>query len=255
MAFPNIKMYLFNPQYQSQRQFIDSIPSLLEQQGTTIKATRNLIKVLQMPDGTHVNVKRYHAPRYANKLVYSTGLRRPKGQRAYEYAMRLCERGIETPEPIAYIEERTAGILGLSYFISIQCNYGHTFYEWGDAPEGSYEEIALAFAAFTANMHNQRVLHLDYSPGNILWERIGEDYHFSVVDINRMYFGKVDLARGCANFARLWGPKRFIQLIVREYARLRGFDADEAERLAMDARTAFWQRFSKRHKVKFHLEL
>ena len=248
-------MLLINPKYQSQRQFIDSIPSVLEQQGTTIKATRNLIKVLQMPDGTNVNVKRYHAPRYINKLVYSTGIRRPKGQRAYEYAMRLQEKGIETPEPIAYFEERHGGILGLSYFISIQCDYPHTFYEMGNATEGTYEEIAKAFAAFTANIHEQGILHLDYSPGNILWERVGEDYHFSIVDINRMYFGEVDMARGCANFARLWGPKRFIQLIVREYARLRGFDIDEAERLAMAARTAFWQRFSKRHKVKFKLEL
>lgn len=246
---------LLNPKYQSQRQFIDSIPSVLEQQGTTIKATRNLIKVLEMPDGTHVNVKRYHAPRYVNKLVYSTGLRKPKGQRAYEYAMRLLELGIETPEPIAYIEERHGGILGLSYFISIQCGYPHTFYELGDAEEGTYEEIAMAFAAFTAKMHEQQVLHLDYSPGNILWERVGENYHFSIVDINRMYFGEVDMARGCANFARLWGAKRFIQLIVREYAQLRGFDADEAERLTMAARTAFWLRFSKRHKVKFKLEL
>lgn len=246
---------LLNPKYHSQRQFIDSIPSVLEQQGTTIKATRNLIKVLQMPDGTHVNVKRYHAPRYVNKLVYSTGLRKPKGQRAYEYAMRLLELGIETPEPIAYIEERHGGILGLSYFISIQCGYPHTFYEMGDAEEGTYEEIAMAFAAFTAKMHEQQVLHLDYSPGNILWERVGENYHFSIVDINRMYFGEVDMARGCANFARLWGPKRFIQLIVREYAQLRGFDADEAERLTMAARSAFWLRFSKRHKVKFKLEL
>lgn len=246
---------LLNPKYQSQQQFIDSIPSVLEQQGTTIKATRNLIKVLEMPDGTHVNVKRYHAPRYVNKLVYSTGLRKPKGQRAYEYAMRLQELGIETPEPIAYIEERHGGILGLSYFISIQCDYPHTFYEMGDAEEGTYEEIATAFAAFTVRMHEQQVLHLDYSPGNILWERVGEAYHFSIVDINRMYFGEVDMARGCANFARLWGPKRFIQLIVREYAQLRGFDTVEAERLAMAARTAFWQRFSKRHKVKFKLEL
>ena len=244
-----------NGKYQSQRQFIDNIPSVLEQQGITIDATRNLIKVLQMPDGTTINVKRYHEPRYVNKLVYSTGLRHPKGQRAYEYALRLLDLGIETPEPIAYIEERHGGILGLSYFISIQCSYPHTFYELGDAAEGTYEEIAKAFAAFTARMHEQKVLHLDYSPGNILWEKVGEDYHFSIVDINRMYFGEVDMARGCANFARLWGPKRFIQIIVREYALRRGFNANEAERLALAARTAFWQRFSKRHKVKFKLEL
>ena len=35
---------LLNPKYQSQRQFIDSIPSVLEQQGTTIKEQGATIK-------------------------------------------------------------------------------------------------------------------------------------------------------------------------------------------------------------------
>ena len=44
---------------------------------------------------------------------------------------------------------------------------------------------------YTAVMHEREVLHLDYSPGNILWDKDDEGYHFTVVDINRMRFGKV----------------------------------------------------------------
>ena len=248
-------MMIIHPKYESQRKFIGEIPSVLEEQGVTLKDNRNLIKVLEMPDGTQVNVKRYHAPRYINKLVYSVGFRRPKGRRAYEYALRLLDCGIETPAPVAYIEERRMGVLGLSYFISLQCPYTHTFYELGNAAEVTYEDLAAAFADFTARMHEQGILHLDYSPGNILWEEEDGTFHFSVVDINRMFFGQVDILRGCRNFARLWGPKRFIQLIVRRYAQIRGFDPDEAERICMEARTRFWRRFAKRHKVKFKLEL
>jgi len=71
-------------------------------------------------DGTLVNAKRYCLPHLLNRLVYSTGLRKPKGLRAFTYPTRLLERGIETPEPIAYIEQRRCGLLGLSYFVSVQ---------------------------------------------------------------------------------------------------------------------------------------
>ena len=98
-------------------------------------------------------------------------------------------------------------------------------------------------------------VHLDYSPGNILWDKDEQGYHFAVVDINRMRFGKVDMADGCAALRRLWGPKRFIELIARSYAAARGFDPDEAVRLTMQARTAFWTRYSRRHPVDFPLEL
>lgn len=47
-----------------------------------------------------------------------------------------------------------------------------------------------AFAEFTARLHEAGILHLDYSPGNILYDKIGEEYHFSLVDINRMHFGE-----------------------------------------------------------------
>lgn len=77
----------------------------------------------------------------------------------------------------------------------------------------------------------------------------------SIVDINRMYFGPVDIKQGCANFARLWGPKRFIEILVAEYARLRKFDEQEAIDIAMYSRRKFWTRYRKRHKVKFKLEL
>ena len=104
-------------------------------------------------------------------------------------------------------------------------------------------------------MHDREVLHLDYSPGNILWDKDDEGYHFTVVDINRMRFGKVGMKDGCAALCRLWGPKRFIELIARSYADARGYNQDKAVRLTMQARTAFWTRYRRRHPVEFPLEL
>ena len=84
-------------------------------------------------------------------------------------------------------------------------------------------------------------------------------YAFSIlfIDKKKAKFSndRFGIKQGCANFARLWGPKRFIEILVAEYARLRKFDEQEAIGIAMYSRRKFWTRYRKRHKVKFKLEL
>lgn len=70
-----------------------------------------------------------------------------------------------------------------------------------------------------------------------------------------MYFGKVDIQKGIKNLTRLWGPKRFIQLLVRKYASIRHFNEDAAEMLAMAERTRFWKKYQKKYEIPFQLEL
>lgn len=246
---------LINKKYEHLRGWLERLPEDFEQLGEVIYDKRNQLRVIVAPDGTLVNAKRYCKTHLVNRVVYSLGIRQPKGLRAFTYPTRLLERGIDTPEPIAYIEQRTCGLLGLSYFVSVQSPLKHTLYEFGDAKEGTYEEIAEALGRFTATMHDREVLHLDYSPGNILWDKDDEGYHFAVVDINRMRFGPVPLKVGCAALCRLWGPKRFIELVARSYAASRGYNQDEAVALTMRARTAFWVRYQRRHPVEFDLEL
>lgn len=247
---------LINKKYEHLRGWLERLPGDFEQLGEVIYDKRNQLRVITAPDGTLVNAKRYCVPHAINRVVYSLGIRQPKGLRAFTYPTRLLERGIATPEPIAYIEPRNAcGLLKETYFVSVQSQLRHTLYEVGDASEGTYEELAGALGRYTAMMHESKVLHLDYSPGNILWDKDEQGYHFAVVDINRMHFGQVDIGDGCAALRRLWGPKRFVELVARSYARARGFDEEEAVRLTMQAREAFWARYQRRHPVEFPLEL
>ena len=74
-----------NPKYEHLRSYIESIPDVFEQEGCEIYNKRNLIKVLTAPDGTQINVKRYHVPHGPNRLIYSWGIREPKGERALAY--------------------------------------------------------------------------------------------------------------------------------------------------------------------------
>ena len=70
-----------------------------------------------------------------------------------------------------------------------------------------------------AELHEAEVYHADFSPGNVLYDRTEEGVRFSLIDINRMYFGPVSLKRGCANFSRLWGREAAFHLMAETYAR------------------------------------
>lgn len=244
------------PHYRHLADFIASVPDTMERDGQYIYGgRRNLIVSMTAPDGIVLNVKRYKIPSLPADIVYSIGIRTPKGQRAYEYPQILAQKGVETPQAVAYIEDRRCGLLRRSWLITEQCLYAHRMYELGDATPDEYEPMVKPLARFCAHMHESEVLHLDFSPGNILWERIEGEYHFSIVDINRMHFGPVGMVQGVNSFSRLWGPKRFIVLLCREYAYLRGFDADEAEKTMLSLRARFWHHYQKKREMEFHLEL
>lgn len=247
--------------YASLKPWLDDIDRHFEQEGEVVYTGRNLIKEFKDVRGNgvghDVNVKRYHSPRGINALIYSLGIRSPKGVRAYEYARILTGKGIGTAEPIAYIENRDCwGVIKESYLVTQHVPFNMEMYDIGNAPEGTYEDLAQSLAAFTADLHDKEIMHKDYTPGNILVSKTsGGGYSFTLVDINRMYFGKVTMEMACKNLCRLWGPKRFMQILIEEYASRRGFDKDAAASLLMKNRAQFWTRYQRKHKVKFNLEL
>ncbi|WP_321425183.1 lipopolysaccharide kinase InaA family protein [uncultured Bacteroides sp.] len=244
---------ILNPAFESLRAFVESVPDIFENEGNTIYKGRNEIKVIRVEDAD-INVKRYKVPMLFNRFVY-TFFRKSKGLRAFTYPQQILEKGFETPNPIAYIEMKKWGLIHCSFFISVQSPYTHSFYEFGNAHIDDCKEVAIAFARFTAQLHDSSIYHKDYSPGNILFEKIDGEYHFSLVDINRMSFGKVDIEKGCANFARLWGQTDFFMLIAEEYAKARGFNQEECIRLVLKARNKFWTKFKRKRTVEFNLDI
>lgn len=242
---------LLAPKYLSLKSFIEEIPTIFEKSGKVIYTGRNLIKTFEIGDLV-VNVKRYAVPIFINKLAYSF-FRIPKGLRAYRYPQILLEKGVSTPEPIAYIEERKFGLIHYSYFISVQSDYSSFLYKIGDCEVDEIRELTKALALFTSDMHKKGIYHKDYSPGNILCGKKNGLYDFTLVDINRMKFGEVSLDEGCANFARLWGQPSFFKYLAEVYAKDQGADIEYCVERVMYHREKFWKAFSKRKKIEYKL--
>ncbi|MDR0348556.1 MAG: tyrosine protein kinase [Tannerella sp.] len=240
---------ILNPEEKSFEAFIRSIPEVFEQAGKTIHKGRNEIKVFNV-NGTSLNVKRFKVPHFINRIAY-TFFRPTKTERSYRYALVLREKGINTPEPVACILIKKNGLIHDSYFISRQVDHRHTMYEFGKGGISGREHIIKAFAAFTADLHEKGVYHKDYSPGNILFDGHNEQVDFCLVDINRMQFGAVTVAKGCANFARLWGQEDMFLLLAEAYAAVRNASAAECRRRILYSRNKFWKHDVEKQQVPF----
>lgn len=237
--------------YEGRRKEVENILDVFEREGVAIHDGRNSIKCFETPTGSW-NVKRYHRPAFPNRVIYSF-FRKPKGLRAFTYPARVLAAGFETPRPVAYVEERSMGLMGYSYFFSEQCPYRRRFYEFGNAEVGKCKDILAAFARFTARLHEAGIYHRDYSPGNILFDEVEGAWHFSIVDINRMEFGPVSIRKGCENFARLWGQPAMFSYMAEVYALERHADATMCTQWVMKARNAFWKRRAKHFNLPFQL--
>lgn len=232
---------VINPTYEHLREWIEQVPNTFAQQGKVIYDARNQIRRMEAPDGTEVCIKRFHQPRFWNRVGY-TFFRAPKAKRAYENAVTLLARGIATPEPIAYILCGD-GLLRESYLITRQSTLRRNFYEFGDGVISGKKDILRAFAQYTAAAHEAKIYHLDYSPGNILFDKVGDQWQFEMIDINRMQtHTHVDMRKGCSNFARLWGRAELHTVIADAYAAARGLDASRCRQIVLHARERFWHR-------------
>ncbi len=106
------------------------------------------------------------------------------------------------------------------------CRY--TFYDVINNAEIEYRNLYLkTVGQMTARMHELGIYPLDYSGGNILLDVIDGNVIFELVDLNRMSFGRIDIEKGCKGFERLNVEPEALDIMAKEYARERGFDASK----------------------------
>jgi serine/threonine protein kinase len=216
--FEKIK-YRISPGFESLEGWVKNLPAGFAVSGKTIFKDRNEVKVFQ-EQGFELNVKAFKIPNLVNRIAY-VYLRGSKAARSFQNAMRFKDAGASTPVPVAYLECLANGILRESYYISINYQTDFTLRDVLNNLVPDKENILIQWVRFTwQHLHRQGIYHLDYSPGNTLIRKEGQQYHFAVVDLNRMKFTPVNFEKGVQNFRQLDTDEETLRLIATEYASL-----------------------------------
>jgi hypothetical protein len=216
-----------------------------------VEGKRNVIRIF--PLGTEkMNIKSFRIPNFVNKILYRY-VRKSKARRSFEFAQRLAENGIGTPQPIAYIEKHDAVGVRESYYVSEHLEADLTFRElvsFPDYPE--HETILRQFTAFSYELHQKGIEFLDHSPGNTLIRKIaGQRYAFYLVDLNRMKFHDVlSFEKRMKNLSRLTPKKEMVAVMSSEYARLSGEDETKVFETLWKFTSEFQHRFHRKKKMK-----
>ncbi|MCF0213932.1 MAG: phosphotransferase [Muribaculaceae bacterium] len=223
---------------EQRRDIEDAVARFDQREGATLAVGRNVLKVF----GNMV-VKQYRRPNLINKIAYSF-FRKPKGYRAFIYPDRMKRAGVDSPRPLAYIDRRRWGFMSDSWFVCELCPDRRMFYEFEekDITKAENAEVVRELIRLVAKMHEAGIYHRDLSPGNILWKRNADGkIDISIVDTNRMSFGKISPEKGVANFVRLWGTPEMFLFIAREYALQRGADVEKLTAILVHERKLYWR--------------
>ena len=217
---------------------------------------RNKIKLFEL-EGKTINIKSFKIPHLINKIAYKY-FRKSKARRSFEYATTLLEKGIGTPEPIAYFENYDVIGLKDSYYVSehLQCDL--TFRELVEIPDfPDHENILRQFTRFSFDLHEKGIEFLDHSPGNTLIKKNAEgNYDFFLVDLTRMDFhDKMDFDSRMKNLSRLTPKKEMIVVMSNEYSKLyvAQSEAEIFEKMWFYTND-FQERFAKKRRLKKKLK-
>ena len=235
--------YKLNNKYENTfKDFLLNIRDSFSSNEETIHKARNELKIVKYEDLNTI-VKSFKVPNLLRRFYY-TYFRDTKAKKSYEFSVKIKEF---TPEPIGYIEFYENSLLLDSYFISEKFEYDFTIREplIEDGFENR-EKVFKAFARFTFDLHENEILHKDYSPGNILIKKINNTFLLKVVDINRMEFKALSLDERLLNFSKLWAKDEYLEIMIREYAQLMNANADECVAKAI--------LFNQKHKNKINMK-
>ncbi|MDE6199305.1 MAG: lipopolysaccharide kinase InaA family protein [Muribaculaceae bacterium] len=188
------------------------------------RGARNTLYDVAARNGRHLCVKHFRKAKFPNSYIYTT-LRHSKARRSFEHAGHLLSLGFHTPLPIAWSERRNGIKLLDSYYI---CEYLDlpNIRDWGKMPDA--DRLIDALGKFMVDLHRAGVYHRDFSPGNILVERLGSDgYRFYLVDINRMNFGVRNRSKLLSMFRSISLDAADTARLARAYAKASGDNPEE----------------------------
>lgn len=234
---------IINPKYEYLREDILQIPKEFDKQtGEILYEARNILKSVEL-GGIKVVIKSFHQPKFFNRIIYSF-IRKSKALRSYLFSEKLLECNIPAPTPIACIINFKNGLITNSYYIN-KYEEADTVRElMGGSVKGN-EDLLNDFTDFLIHTHYQGILHLDLSPGNILFKKGSNGkYKFFLIDVNRMKLDTyVGMKEASHNLRRLCTSSEISGYIARRYAQHKGWDIGKMERMVQHDSDRFFKKF------------
>lgn len=238
---------IIHPDYNDLTDFIKQLPETFFHTGELLYEGRNTVKRYHVGGHTLV-VKRYKHPNIYQRVTY-TFFKQSKTERAYRFAARMRELGIDTPHEVAFIETKRRGLFTIGYFVSLNCDYPPVSTTM--AANEFTPPLAESLARFLVELHEKGILHGDLNPTNILYhtDDTGQ-YRFSLIDTNRSKFKRPTRDDCLKNLKRLTHRRELLTYITTLYARLRGWDVDRCVKQEM----GYLDRYENKENFKFGLQ-
>ena len=220
-----------------------------------VNGQRNIIKLFEFEEIT-LSIKSFKKPNLINKIVYRY-FRKSKARRSFEFASKLMEMQIGTPQPVAFFENYDFIGLKDSYYV---CEHLENVFEFREIVQNEAFEnrdfIIRKFAQFTFEMHEKGIEFLDHSPGNTLIRKNNDgSYSFFLVDLNRMQFHEtMNFQTRMKNLSKITHKKDMIAVMSNEYAKLSDDDENTVFETMWKLTSDFQYRFHRKKRIKKKLK-
>ena len=220
-----------------------------------VNGQRNIIKLFEFEEIT-LSIKSFKKPNLINKIVYRY-FRKSKASRSFEFASKLMEMQIGTPQPVAFFENYDFVGLKESYYA---CEHLENVFEFREIVQNETFEnrdfIIRKFTQFTFEMHEKGIEFLDHSPGNTLIRKNNDgSYSFFLVDLNRMQFHEtIDFKTRMKNLSKITHKKDMIAVMSNEYAKLSNGDETTIFETMWGLTADFQYRFHRKKRIKKKLK-
>ena len=220
-----------------------------------VNGQRNAIKLFEV-EGITLNIKSFKRPNLINKIVYRY-FRKSKARRSFEFASKLMEMQIGTPQPVAFFENYDFVGLKESYYA---CEHLENVFEFREIVQNEAFEnrdfIIRKFTQFTFEMHEKGIEFLDHSPGNtLIYKNTDGSYSFFLVDLNRMKFHEtIDFKTRMKNLSKITHKKDMIAVMSNEYAKLSNGDETTIFETMWGLTADFQYRFHRKKRIKKKLK-
>lgn len=213
------------------QKWMETLPELIEAlpDSQLIYKGRNRIYRIKH-EGEWFVIKHFFNRGAWKKLSYrvSSG----KARRSFLHSKALIEAGLHSPEPVGWREDWQNGFLNESFFVCRHLSFTHTPRSIRSQQEIDWRPHVENLARAIAQMHDAQLLHLDLTPGNILFvKEKTDDWPIYFIDNNRMSFGKIGSRKGIRSLLQPGIEGTLLEPFIAAYANARGFDQADCQRL------------------------